>query len=90
MKNKKLIITAIALVAVVAVLLGVYFATRPETVEGCKNFTVTVIHADGTEKSFTYSTDEDKLGAFLEAQGLIESQGADAGMFHTVDFVILA
>lgn len=83
--NKKLILVAVALVTAVAVMLGVYFATRPETVEGSKSFTVTVVHADGTEKAFSYSTDGEKLGAFLESEGLIESEGADDGMFHTVD-----
>lgn len=85
MKNKKILIAVIALAAVIALLLGVYFATRPEAVEGGKSFTVTVVHADGTERTFQYSTDEEMLGAFLEAEGLIESQGADDGMFHTVD-----
>ena len=85
MNNKKLILVAVALVTAVAVMLGVYFATRPESVEGSKNFTVTVVHADGTEKAFSYSTDAEKLGAFLESEGLIESEGADDGMFHTVD-----
>lgn len=85
MKNKKILIAVIALAAVIALLLGVYFATRPEAVEGGKSFTVTVVHADGSEKTFTYTTDEEMLGAFLEAEGLIESQGADDGMFHTVD-----
>ena len=41
--------------------------------------------ADGTEKVFTYNTDAEKLGTYLEEQGLIDSKGADAGMFHTVD-----
>ena len=50
-----------------------------------KSFTVTVVHADGTSKDFTYETDEKLLGDYLEAQGLIASEGADEGMFHTVD-----
>jgi predicted small lipoprotein YifL len=48
-------------------------------------FKVTVVHADGTSKDFSYETDAEKLGDFLEAQGLISSEGADEGMFHTVD-----
>lgn len=48
-------------------------------------FTVTVVHADGTSKDFSYKTDEKMLGDYLEAQGLIGSEGADEGMFHTVD-----
>lgn len=85
MNNKKLVLVAVALVAMIAVLLGVYFVTRPGGSLGPKDFTVTVVHADGTEKIFTYRTDAKKLGGFLEAEGLIESQGADQGMFHTVD-----
>ena len=85
MKNKKLILAIVALVAVVAVFLGVYLATRPETSQGSKAITVTVVHADGSSKEFKYRTDEEKLGTFLEEKGLIDSTGADAGMFHTVD-----
>ena len=85
MKNKKTILAVIALVAVMAALLAVYFVTRPEAQEGTKAFTVVVIHADGSEKTFEYRTDAEKLGAFLEEQGLIDSQGADPGMFHSVD-----
>ena len=85
MKNKKLILAVIALVLVVAAFVGVYLSTRPEVQTGGKTFTVIVTHGDGSEKTFEYSTDAEKLGAFLDAEGLIDSQGADAGMFHTVD-----
>ena len=54
------------------------------TYVGC-SFTVVVVHGDQTEKTFTYTAPEGKLGAFLEAEGLIASDGADDGMFHTVD-----
>ena len=86
MNNKKLILAAIALVAIIAILVGVYLATQSgPAAAGAKAITVTVVHSDGTEKVFHYNTDAEKLGAYLEEQGLIESQGADAGMFHTVD-----
>ena len=85
MKNKKLILAVIALVLVVAALAAVYFISRPNAQEGNKAFTVTVVHADGSEKKFDYRTDAEKLGGFLEEKGLIDSQGADQGMFHTVD-----
>ena len=85
MKNKKIILAAVALVAVVAIFVGVYVATRPEVQTGAKAFTVTVVHANGTEKVFDYRTDGEKLGAVLEEKGLIDSEGADPGMFHTVD-----
>ena len=85
MKNKKSIIAVIALVVVIAVFAGVYFATQPQFSKGSKAFSVTVIHADGSSKEFSYRTDDEKLGAFLEEKGLIDSTGADTGMFHTVD-----
>ena len=56
-----------------------------EQTQPLKTFTVTVTHADNSEKTFTYETREKMLGDFLEAEGLIVSEGADEGMFHTVD-----
>ena len=65
-------------------------ADAPETTSGTAGgeklrFTVVVVHQDKTEKTFQYETDPGKLGAVLEAKGLIASEGADDGMFHTVD-----
>ena len=85
MNNKKLILVLVALVLVVGIFAGVWFATRPQSVEGSKTFTVQIVHSDKAEKTLTFTTDAEKLGAFLEEKGLIDSQGADAGMFHTVD-----
>lgn len=86
MKNKKLMIAVAAVVLVIAVLLGVYMATRPETTRGAKEFTVTVIHKDGTEKNFTYHTDEEYLGPVLLAEGLIEGEEGPYGlMINAVD-----
>ena len=92
MKNKSIIIAAIALVVVVAAMLAVFLATRPSAsspTDGAqtagKTFAVIVIHGDETQKEFTYTTDAEMLGGFLEENGLIDSKGADIGMFHTVD-----
>ena len=96
--NKKIIIAVIAVCAVIGLMAGLYFGAQAKnadtgattgtdaagnTLSGC-SFTVTVVHADGTEKTFSY-TASGKLGAFLEGEGLISSEGADPGMFHTVD-----
>ena len=98
MQNKKLIII-LAFLALVGLVAGLWFGMQGKreypiattgtdasgnTVSGI-SFTVKVIHADGTEKDFSYTTDAEKLGAFLEEEGLIRSEGADPGMFHTVD-----
>lgn len=97
MKNKNLLIALIALVVVAAAMVGIMIATKPKpkdpdpTTAGsttapvyAKTVTVTVVHKDGTEKVFTYHTNEDYLGAVLYAEGLIE-ESASAGMFDTVD-----
>ena len=83
MSNKKLILALVALIVVIGIFAGVWFATRPQSVEGTKSFTVLVVHSDKTEKTFTYTTDAGKLGVFLEQEGLIVGSGD--GMFHTVD-----
>jgi hypothetical protein len=83
--KKQWILIAAAIVLVMALLLGVYFITRPPVQEGSKTITVTVVHADGSEKVFTYDTDAAYLGEVLYAEGLIRNEGADEGMFNVVD-----
>lgn len=88
MKNKKTLVIVIAFVALVALVAGLWLASQNNAEAGptgSASFTVVVVHADKSEKTFTYTTEETNLGAFLEAEGLIESEGADTGMFHTVD-----
>ena len=86
MKNKKLLVATIALVAVIGILLGVWYATRPETEQGGKTFTVTVVHSDGTSKDFTLHTEEEYLGDALTAAGLIQGDITQYGLtVHTVD-----
>ena len=86
MKNKKGLLGILALVLAVCVLLGVYLAVRPETAAGAKVFTVSVVHKDGTEKEFVYTTDEEYLGAVLVDEGLVEGQVGPYGlMISAVD-----
>ena len=86
MKNKKLIVIALALVVVIGALLGLYVATRPETAAGAKTITVTVVHGDGTSKDFTYHTDEEYLGPVLMAEGLVVGEMGPYGlMISAVD-----
>ncbi len=79
-KNTKLILAVVALVVVVAALIGVYMAARPQTSQGAKAFTVEVVHSDGSSKTFTYHTDEEYLGAVLEAEGLIKGEMGPYGL----------
>lgn len=53
--------------------------------DGLVQFSVIVVHGDKSEEIFLYEVQPGKLGKTLEEKGLISSEGADAGMFHTVD-----
>ena len=86
MKNKKLILALGAFVLVIALLLGVWMANKPQTTVGTKAYTVTVVHSDGSEKAFSYTTDEEFLGAALVAEGLIAGDEGPYGLtIITVD-----
>ena len=84
MKDKRLIVLAVALAACVAVLLGVYFATRPDTHAGEKAYTVTVVHSDGSEKVFEGYSDAEYLGTVLVESGAVEDNQSDYGLYILV------
>ncbi len=84
MKNKKIIFAALAFVLVAALLVGVYFLTRPKVQEGSKSFSVTVVHSNGNEQVYQYKTDAEYLGAYLVEQGLI-IESDSPGLYNTVD-----
>ena len=52
---------------------------RPDA-EDKVSFTVIVVHADGSEKTFTYETNEQFVGPVLEADGLIKGNAGPYGM----------
>ncbi|MCC8123000.1 MAG: DUF4430 domain-containing protein [Oscillospiraceae bacterium] len=89
MENKKqkqtILVLAIVLVAVVALILGVYFANRSELVEGDKTITLTVI-TDETTTVYEVSTDAVYLGAALKPGGLVAGEESQYGLYvKTVD-----
>ena len=77
MKDKKLVIAIIALVAVIALMLGVYAATRPETSTETKYVTVVIVYQDGTEKTLEYTTEAEYLADLLVAEGLVEGYASE-------------
>lgn len=86
MKNKKLILAVVALAVVVAVMMGVYTMTRPETVQGSKGYTVTVVHSDGVTKDLELRTDAEYLAeALLEAALIAGEEGPYGLTVITVD-----
>lgn len=87
MKNKKLIIgLAIGLIALIAVFAGVYFMTRPETQDGAKNISVTVVYKDKTNKEFKINTDAKYLSDALLEEGLVtEEEHNGDGKYTIID-----
>ena len=85
--EKKRGVTALLLVCVLALaMFGVWKSRQTEPVEGMKTVTVEVTHSDGNEKTFTYETEEEYLGALLEDKGLISGTESAYGLFvDTVD-----
>ena len=86
MKNKKTLIAVIALVLLVAVAVGCWFAFRPQAVAGSKTVTVDVTHKDGTTNTFEIHTDAEYLRGAMEQEGLLEGTDGPYGLYVlTVD-----
>lgn len=83
-KTTKIIIAAIALVLVAGIMLGVYFATRPQPEEGNKSITVTVVHKDGSERVFSVKTDAEYLAEVLVDEGIVEDNQDEFGLYILV------
>ena len=71
MKNKKMILAIVALLAVIALMAGLFLANKPQAVEGSKQVTITIIHKDGTEKNLEYATDLEFLSELLLEKELV-------------------
>ena len=84
MKKKQTLLLGAVLVAL-CIFAGILYQNfKPETTDGKKDITVTVVHADQSEKDFTYHTDADYLGEVLLAEGLIAGEDGAYGLFVTM------
>ena len=81
--NKKIWLAVAALVVAVAVVLGIYFVTRPAPQQGGKSITVQVVLLEGEPSDFTIQTDEEYLRGALESIDLIEGSESEYGLFVT-------
>ncbi|MGI5883827.1 MAG: DUF4430 domain-containing protein [Candidatus Spyradocola sp.] len=81
-KKTKIILSLVALVVVVAVFVGVYFATRPETSAGDKHITVEIVGKDDS-RTVELDTDEEYLGPALEQENLISGTESEFGLYVT-------
>ena len=88
MKNKKIIISlAVVLALIVAVFAVIKFGNGPETQDGTKDITVTVVYADETEKEFEISTDAEFLADALLEEKLIKEDEYESGFYNYIDGV---
>ena len=77
MKNKKIVIAAVALVAVIAIMAGVFLMNRPQAVEGAKAVTIEIIHKDGSTKKLEYNTDAEFLADLLLEKELVTGYASE-------------
>lgn len=85
MKNKKMILAAIAFVLVVAIALTVYFVTKPKGNQNEKTFTVTVVHSDGKKWEKEITSSREFLADALIDEGLFTAEDIASGMTNVVD-----
>ena len=57
-----------------------YAGLTTEATANSVSFTVTVVHADGSEKEFSYETDEEYVGPVLVEAGLIKGNDGPYGL----------
>lgn len=81
-KRTKTILSLVALVVVVAAFVGIYFATRPDTVAGEKHITVALVGKDSS-RTVELDTDEEYLGPALQSEGLIDGTQSEFGLYIT-------
>lgn len=81
--NKKTLFAVAALAVVAALMLGLWYFTRPQIQEGAKAVAVEVVHGDGSTKEFTCHTDAEYLGEVLVSEGLAEGEDSAYGLFIT-------
>lgn len=85
-KNNTIVVIGAAVLAVLLIVLGsVWAASRPATSAGSKTITVEVVHKDQSKKTFTCETQEEYLAGALVAEGIVEDDPSETGMFFVVD-----
>ena len=83
MSTKKITITAIIFIALLAILAYVYVATRPQATEGSKKIVVEVIIPGEDSEEFTIQTDAEFLRQALEEKDLVKGSESQYGLFIT-------
>ena len=82
--NKKTVMPVAALALAAALMLGLWYFTRPQSQAGEKTIVVQVVHGDQSTKDFTCQTDADTLGEVLVEEKLAQGEEGPTGLFVTV------
>ena len=87
-KKEKIITGVVVGLLILAVLVGLALLNpgllglgQEEEAAQQVTITVTVVHSDETEKTFTYTTQERYVGAALQKEGLIDGPMEEYGMY---------
>lgn len=81
--NKKTTLAVAALAVAAALMLGLWYFTRPEPQAGVKTIAVEVVHGDESRREFTYQTDAVCLGEVLVEEELVQGEEGAYGLFIT-------
>ena len=82
--NKKTVMPVAALALAAALMLGLWYFTRPQSQAGEKTIVVQVVHGDQSTKDFTCQTDAETLGEVLVEEKLAQGEEGPTGLFVTV------
>lgn len=82
--NKKTVMAVAALALAAALMLGLWYFTRPQSQAGEKTIVVQVVHGDQSTKDFTCQTDAENLGEVLVEEKLAQGEEGPTGLFVTV------
>ncbi len=84
-QNRKIVISAIVLVVLVAAFALVYVFTRPDTTVGDKTITVQIVY-DNVDKTVAIQTDAEYLRGALDEKQLVAGDNTEYGLYiKTVD-----
>lgn len=81
-KSKITVVAAVALAVVIALAAGVWFISRPQTQEGEKCISFTVVYKDETKDELNIETDEEYLANALANEGIITYD--NSGFYTTI------
>jgi len=83
MSRKSKITAVMLLLILIAAFCAVYLIFKPSVTAGEKAFTVKVVHADRSEKTFSYRCSDEYLGDTLLREGLIKGEKGAYGIYIT-------